>query len=131
VFLTLSLNLCNLRNLRMNLLFPGKGRSMSEPENRRQFERHACDVALDSVRAAHEGAPRESFRCRAVNASEGGLMIESETPLAVGQRLVLRLRGADRSRVVDAEAEVLWAKSGTGVHRAGVRYVRRREEFVV
>ncbi len=104
---------------------------MSERENRRRHERRACDVTMDGARPAHEGAPRGAFRCRAVNASDGGLMIESETPLAVGQRLMLSLRGSDRSRAVDAEAEVIWTKTVHGGHRAGVRFLGRHEQFVV
>ena len=104
---------------------------MSEGENRRQFPRHACSVMMEGVRPAQADAPRRAFACRAINASEGGLLIESEAPLAVGQRITLNLRGTDRSRAVDAEAEVAWTKFEGGVHRSGVRYLRRREEFVV
>jgi hypothetical protein len=100
---------------------------MSEHDNRRRFARHACDVAMDGVRQA----PKDAFACRARNASEGGLLLESETPLVVGGRLTLSLRGTDRSRAIDAEVEVMWAAAEGGVHRAGVRYLRRREEFVV
>ncbi len=104
---------------------------MSDQKNRRRYERHSCDVTMEGARPAHEGAPRGSFRCRAINASEGGLMIESETPLAVGQRLVLRLREKDRSRAVEAEAEVVWTESVPAGHRAGVKFLRRNEQFVV
>lgn len=100
---------------------------MSEPDNRRQFPRHACDVAMEGVRQA----PKPAFACRALNASEGGLLLESGTLLAVGERLTLSLRGADPSRAMDAEVEVVWAESENGLTRAGVKYLRRREEFVV
>ncbi len=100
---------------------------MSEHENRRRFVRHACDVAMDGVRQA----PKQAFACRALNASEGGLMIETEATLAPGQHLTLSLRGADPSRAMAAEVEVVWAESVNGLTRAGVKYIRRREEFVV
>ena len=100
---------------------------MSEHDNRRQFVRHPCDVAMEGRSAE----PRRTFACRARNASEGGLLIETDAALAPGQRLTLSLRGADASRAMDAEVEVMWVAVEGGVHRAGVRYLRRREEFVV
>jgi hypothetical protein len=100
---------------------------MSEHDNRRQFPRHACDVAMDGVRKA----PKQAFACRALNASEGGLLIETDAVLAPGERLTLSLRGTDRSRAMDAEVEVVRAESEDGLTLAGVKYLRRREEFVV
>ena len=98
---------------------------MDPQDERRLHARRPCDVTMDASRAGRE------FRCRALNASEGGLMVESPTPLAVAQRLTLRLRGVDRSRLVDAEAEVVWAAPHGNSFRAGVRFLRRHEEFIV
>ena len=104
---------------------------MAEHDNQRRFPRHECDVPMEGRLQTRPGQAPGALRCRALNASEGGLMIESQTPLTVGQRLVLFLRGGDRSRALDAEAEVVWVTSESGVHRAGLRFIRRREEFVV
>ena len=104
---------------------------MSEREDRRRHARHECRVAMEGRRETRPGGPAETFPCRALNASEGGLLIESSLPLAAGQRLSLSLRERDRSRALDAEVEVVWARAAGGVHQAGVRFIRRREDFVV
>ena len=104
---------------------------MTDPKDRREHPRHPCDREFEGAPAGREGRPAESFRCRAVNASEGGLMIETPMPLATGQRIELFLRARDRSRSCAAVAEVVWCKPHAGGFQAGVKFLSRREDFLV
>jgi hypothetical protein len=48
-----------------------------------------------------------------------------------GQRLKLFMKARDGSRSFAAEVEVVWCKPYGEVHRSGVRFLSRRENYVV
>ena len=101
---------------------------MSERVNRRRHERYPCDRDLDGQLAGKEAA---TFPCHAVNASEGGMMIEVTRALETGQKIELYLRSRDRSRSFVAEAEVRWCQPHGQGFRCGVMFLSRREDYVI
>jgi len=101
---------------------------VSENENR-QHERYPCDRDLDGqLPQTPESSP--TFRCHAVNASEGGMMLEVSNRLEVGQRMELFLTARDSSRSFVAEAEVRWCEAYGEHFRCGVMFLSRRENYV-
>ena len=69
----------------------------------RRHPRQPCDRTFEGN---FPKAPVDVFRCHAVNASEGGLMLETDQALEVAQKIELSLRSRDQRRSVVAEAEV-------------------------
>ena len=96
--------------------------------DRRRYPRRPCDRTFEG---SLPETSKDVFRCRALNASEGGLMLETNRSLAVGQKLDLFLRNRDRTRSMAAEVEVRWCRPHGEGFRCGVMYLSRREDYVV
>jgi hypothetical protein len=58
------------------------------------------------------------------NLSEGGACVESPRPLAVGERLTLRLFNRDCLGALTVAARVVWCRVDYGTFRAGLRFER-------
>jgi diguanylate cyclase (GGDEF)-like protein len=91
-------------------------------------KRRAPRVSLDgrAVRVVvRRGESAEGPACRAVNLSEGGILLESSSPLPLGQSLELRLdlAGAEMSLQGDVvRIEERQTSRGRKVYDAGVRF---------
>jgi len=97
---------------------------------RRKHPRRACDREFEGSLAEEAMEPSAGFRCHAVNASSGGMMLETRKKLEVGQRIELSLRVRDNTRSIVAEAEVVWSRAYGDLWHCGVKFLSRREEYV-
>ena len=104
---------------------------MRDGGERRKFPRHPCDRDFEGRSGEGAGEPREDFPCHAVNASSGGMMLETHEPLDVGKRIELSLRARDGSRSFLAEAEVVWTRAYGKMWHCGVKFLKRHEDYVV
>ena len=107
------------------------GRILADPTERRKSPRHPCDRELEGRVSEAAVEPREGFPCHAVNASTGGMMLETRDALDVGQRIELSLRARDGSRSIMAEAEVVWTQAYGEVWHCGVKFLKQREDYVI
>ena len=104
---------------------------MDSPVERRKHPRYPCDREFEGRLAEETAEPSAGFRCHAINASTGGMMLETRDKLDVGQRIELSLRARDNTRSIVAEAEVVWSRAYGDVWHCGVKFLSRREEYVV
>jgi len=104
---------------------------LNERAERRKHPRHRCDQTFEGELPQGAPEPTVSFRCHAIDASNGGMMLETREALEVGRRLKLFLKARDSSRSFVAEAEVMWTKEYGDVHRSGVKFLSRREEYMI
>ena len=104
---------------------------MGEQEDRRAYARHDCDMALEGQFGKGAKETAVTFKCRATNASEGGMMLRTQRELTVGEQLELFLQDEQNVRSVVAEAEVMWSEPDGDGYRSGVRFLSRREDFAV
>lgn len=104
---------------------------MGDPSERRRSPRYPCDREFEGRLPEEAPEPEKGFRCHAVNASTGGMMLETRDALEVGQHIELSLRARDGSRSVMAQAEVVWTQAYGEVWHCGVKFLKRREDYVV
>ncbi len=109
---------------RMKVIEETKSRSEGVPLERRKHPR--VDVDLP-IRYKIDASTNRNGR--AMNLSEGGMLIHSLHQMEIGQRLKSKLIFLFRSEVVaiEAEAEVVWkeiySNRAWGDHRCGVRFL--------
>jgi len=104
---------------------------LKSQDGRRRHPRHACDRVFEGELSGGSREPAGSFRCHAIDASEGGLMLETRDELTVGQEVELFLKARDSSRSLAAEVRVMWCKPYGEVYHCGVAFLSRREVYVI
>ena len=104
---------------------------MENSAERRRDPRHDCDRVFEGSHPEAAKKPARGFRCHAVNASTGGLMLETRNELGIGQRIELTLRARDDLRFFVAEAEVMWCEAYGEAYRCGVKFLSRREDYMI
>ena len=101
-----------------------------ENSDRRRQPRHDCDNVFEGSLPEAAKKPAHGFRCHAVNASTGGLMLETQNKLEIGQQIELTLRARDDSRSFVAQAEIMWCEPYGEAYHCGVKFLSRREDYM-
>lgn len=59
------------------------------------------------------------------------MMLDTLNKLKVGQRIELFLKARDSSRSFVAEAEVVWTEGYGEAYHSGVKFLSRREDYII
>ena len=96
---------------------------------RRKHRRYPCmlDAMFRSIGMEGPGSAEEGYiRCKAINISEGGLLLEGDAYIPEGQRLEIRVDLGEESKVIVAEAEAVHSHEKSGTFRIGVKFIKKR-----
>ncbi len=96
---------------------------------RRRHPRFPCLLDARFRQIGEQGpVPTEEgyIRCKAVNISEGGLLLEGDAYVPEGQRLEIYVKLEDGFKTIAGEAETVRAEKKFGVFRIGVKFIKKQ-----
>ncbi len=105
-----------------------RGRTPPGGSERRQHERSPCMLDA-SFRRIGGGGPLlldETYvKCKAADISEGGLLLETDTYVAEGERLEVFVKLEDGSKTIAGEVEAVRSEKKFGKFRIGVKFLKK------
>lgn len=95
---------------------------------RRQHPRFPCMLDTSFRRVGQDGTiePDQSFlKCKTINISEGGLLLEGDAYVSEGQRLEVYVKMEDGIKTMAGEVEAVRSAKKFGKFRIGVRFIKK------
>ncbi len=120
----------------LKLQFPrseGKPMAREEPDQptgaeRRQHPRFPCMLETRFRRVGQDGsidADEGFIKCKTVNISDGGLLLEGDAYVSEGQRLEVYVKLEDGVKTMAGEVETVRSEKKFGKFRIGVRFLKK------
>ncbi len=110
------------RQMARNGAFPSAG------ADRRQHPRFPCMLDTSFRPIGQDGSflPDKGYiKCKAINISEGGLLLEGDVYVPQGQRLEIFVKLEDNFKTIAGEAEAVRWKETHGKFHIGVKFVKK------
>ena len=95
---------------------------------RRQHPRFPCMLETRFRRVGRDGsidADEDFIKCKTVNISDGGLLLEGDAYVSEGQRLEVFVKLKDESKTVAGEAVAVRSEKKFGKFRIGVKFLKK------